>query len=514
MGIPRYWRAAFAVAASIGLLSGALAGPAGAQDARSGGVLNVGTSTEPTTLDPLLEQLLTSILVIENMYDTLIEYDQNLDFVPALAKSFTVADDSMSITFDLRDDVTFHNGRTMTSADVKWSLEKQREEDNVHKNLYSLFGEISTPDDSTLVVELNDATPSVALSVLAFAPSYVIAQEVFDEVGDLKRVDAGTGPFFLDSWDAGSRITLSRFEDYWNDPLPYLDQVVFKILPDETSAVAALRADEIDWFQFQDAVVASEVDGVEGLVYTQAPFLSYNYIGFNTTQEPFDDLNARLAVSYAMNRNDLLEFALDGLGAETGPIVPAQASLALDLSEYPSYTQNVETARGLLADAGYPDGVDVDLVIINTNSVMQAAAPVVVDQLAEIGINATIVPLDSGIWFEQLDGKTYNGLIMGQSGGAPNPDIPLFNSFSCDGSWNYSGICDPEYDELVGIARRAVGDERAAAYGDVQRRLVNDMMPYAYMFVRDQLYGWSDNVEGYVVLPLVERRFETVSLAE
>ena len=112
MGVPRKtWRTAIVFAASIGLLSGAVAAPVAAQDPPSGGVLNVGTSTEPTTLDPLLEQLLTSILVIENMYDTLIEYDENLDFVPALAESFSVADDSLSITFNLRDDVTFHNGR-------------------------------------------------------------------------------------------------------------------------------------------------------------------------------------------------------------------------------------------------------------------------------------------------------------------------------------------------------------------------------------------------------------------
>jgi peptide/nickel transport system substrate-binding protein len=502
------------VGLSITLLAGVWAAPAVGQSSApvQGGTLNVGTSTEPTTLDPLIEEALTSYLVIEQMYDTLIQYDHDLNFEPALAASWEVAPDSMSITFSLRDDVTFHSGRPMTSADVKYSIDQQRSETNVHAGLYGVFTDIETPDDKTVVFRLNAATPSVALSTLAVAPSVVFYKDVLDATGDLKRVDAGTGPFVMDSWDAGSRITLSRYDGYWNAPEPYIDELVFKILPDETSAVAALRADEIDWFQFQDAVVASEIANDPSLVYTQAPFLSYSYVGMNTTQKPFDDARVRMALSYALDRQEVLDLALEGLGSVTGPIVPAQANLAIPVSEYPSYTRDVDQAKALLAEAGYADGFAVDLVIVNSNAVMNAAAPVVVDQLGEVGIDVSIVPVETAIWLEHLQQHTYNGLIMGQSGGAPNPDTPLYNSFTCEGPWNYSGICDPEYDEMITAARAAVGDDRVAQYADIQRKLVNDMMPYAYLFVRDQLYGWDTDVKGYEPLPLVERRFETVSI--
>lgn len=480
----------------------------------TGGSLKVGTPTEPTTLDPLIEEVLTSYLVIEQMYDQLIEWTKDLGYQPSLAESWKVADDSLSITFTLRKDVKFHSGRAMTSADVKYSIEKQREATNVHKGLYSIFGDIDTPNDNTVVFKLKEALPSVALSTLASLPSVVIDKDVVTKNGDLKRVEGGTGPFTLARWTSGSQIVLKKVADYWRKPLPYLDEIVFQIVPNESSAVAALKTGAIDWFQFSDAAVAAQIKGDSSVQYNQAPFLSYNYLGLNTTKPPFDNVKARLAVSYALNRKEIIDVTLEGLGQPTGPIVPAIATLAIPTSEYPSYTFSVDKAKSLLAEANLSGGASVDLVIVGTNAIMTAAAPVVARQLGAVGIKVNIVQVDSAIWLKHLQEWTYNGIIMGQSGGAPNPDTQLFNSFTCKGPWNYSGICNPAYDELIKKARSSVGDARAKAYADVQRMIVNDMGSYAYLFVRDQIYGWRKNVSGYTILPLVERRFETVQLAK
>ena len=475
---------------------------------QAGGVLVAGSPTEPTSLDPILESVLTSWLVMAQMYDTLIQFSPELDYEPQLAESWVVADDGMSVTFTLRSGVTFHSGKALTSADVLYSFDRLRSEDSIQGGLYAGIAEITAPDDLTVVFTLVRPEPAALLSILAVNPSVIQDQSVVEASGDLTRVDGGSGPFKLDEWASGTSITLSRFEDHWAGGTP-LDGLEFRFVPDELSAVAALRAGEIDWFNFTDPSAAVQIDGDPALVYTESAALPYTYIAFNTTKPPFSSLSFRLGVSYALDRNEILALALEGRGQVTGPVAPGLPA-SLPLSEYPSYTYNEDEARRLLGEAGVME-MSLELSVSSAQAAAMAAAPVVVDQLSRVGINATIVPLESGVWFDNLSTLNYD-LIFGQSGGYPNSDIPFTNSHGCGGAWNYSGICNPDFDTLVNAAKSALGDERNSLYEDAQRMLVNEMMPYAYLFTMDSLWGWSANVQGFVPLPLKEIRFDNVSL--
>jgi peptide/nickel transport system substrate-binding protein len=475
------------------------------------GTLNVGTTTEPTSLDPTRETALSSFLVIEQMYDTLLTFDGKLNFVPSLADSWTVAPDSQSITFKLHPGVKFHNGRTLTSADVKYSIDALRAQGAINAGLYSNIKEIATPDDLTVVFSMTDPAPYDLLSLLAVMPSTIMAQDMVNAATDLKRADAGTGPFTFGTWQNGSEITLKANPDYWRPGMPSVNELDFKIVPDETSALAALRSGDIDWFQFNDAAVFDQIKNDSSLTTNQAPFLAYNYASMNATKPPFNDVRVRQAVSYALDRQQIIDIALEGLGDQTGPIVPAQ-SVALPVSQFPSYAQSTTTAKQLLDAAGSGNGFDTTLELISTDAAMNAAAPVLVDQLAKVGIRVKLVPEESAVWLDHLTKVTYPGMIMGSSSGNPNPNLPLFNSFTCSGPWNYSGFCDQAYDDLQKQVRVATNDTRTQLLQQVQLKIANDYVPYTYLFVRKQLFAWRNAVKGFTPRPWASKAFWEVSV--
>lgn len=475
------------------------------------GRLVAGTTAEPASLDPIFETNLASTLVFMNLYDTLIEFTPELGYSPQLAESYEIAPDGLSVTFTLRDGVLFHSGREMTADDVLYSFDRLRSEESINRAIYS-FVESIEADGNTVTFRLGTPAPEALLSALAVAPSVIMDRETVEEHGDLRRVSGGTGPFELAEWRSGSEIVLHAFPDHWAEGQPKLAELVFRVVPDEISAAAALNAGDLDWFQFSDPLAATAIAGSSDVVYTEAPSLAYVYVALNVGRAPFDDPAVRQAISYGLDRQEILDIAVEGRGQVTSPITPTQVQLAQPLETFPSYTYDPERAMELLAEAGV-EGLEVTLTVNSSNAVMVAAAPVVVDQLARIGIHAEIVAQESTVWLESLTTQNYD-LIFGASGGYPNPDVPFLNSFTCEGSWNYSGICDPTFDEAVIAARAATGDERVALYHTVEDRLVNELAPYLYLFTTDSLWGWAANVEGFTPLPLNERRFALVSITE
>ncbi len=475
------------------------------------GTLIAGTTAEPASLDPIFETNLASTLVYMPMYDPLIEFAPDLGYTPQIAENYQVADDGMSITFSIREGVTFHSGRAVTADDVVYSFDRLRSEESINKGLYAFVDTIEA-EGSTVTFTLNTAAPQALLAILAVAPSVIMDREVVEANGDLRRVDGGTGAFELAEWSSGSEIALTGYSEYWAAGLPKLEQLIFRFVPDEVSAAAALSAGEIDWFQFTDPLAASGIKSASSVTYTESDSLAYVYLAFNTGLAPFDDPAVRQAIGYGIDRQETVDIAIEGRGTVTSPITPAQVELAQPLETFPSYNYDPDKAIELLSEAGI-DGLSITLTANSSNAVMMATAPVVVDQLARIGIDAEILPQESSVWLDSLLNQNYD-MIFGTSGGYPNPDVPFYNSFTCEGSWNYSKICEPSFDEQVLAARAAIGAERVALYNEVETRFVNELSPYLYLYTADSIWGWSSDVDGFTPLPLNERRFAQVTISE
>ena len=474
-------------------------------------VLIAGTPAEPASLDPIFESNLASVLVMNQIYDRLVRFTSKLSYEPQLAESYAIAEDSLSIKFTLRKDAVFASGRKLTAADVVYSFDRLRSAESINKGLYSAVTSVVVISRNVVEFRLSAPSPFALLAQLAVAPSYIMDKSVVAKNSNLRRVSGGSGPFALAKWNSGSEIILTKNNLHFNSKKTGIAQLTFKIIPDEISAVSALRAGTINWFAFGDPIAASLLKGVAGVKYSNNPSLAYLYLSFNTTKAPFSSLDFRTAISYALDRSEINKLALEGRGEVTGPMVPALTDLAVPLTSFPSYTYSVDKSKALLAKAG-ASNESMTLHINGSSAPQVAVAPIIVSQLAKVGTTVRIVTVDSTTWFKLLSTQAYD-LILGQSGGAPNPDVQFFNSYTCTGAWNYSKICDAAYDDQIEIARAATGAARILTYKKLQSRIVNVMMPYLFISTMDSLWGWSDKVTGFTPLPLVsDRRFDGVTI--
>ena len=216
-----------------------------AQDEGSGGTLVAAIGGEPDQLDPQATTSYNSFQVLENVFDTLVEPDENLQMQPALAEDWTISDDGLTYTFTLRDGVTWHDGSPFTANDVVYSFRRIIDEPMANSWRFSTVTDISAPDDSTVVFTVSQATPNL-LSNLGGFKGVAVVQQANVESGDIQTAPIGTGPFKLADYTSGTSIELVRNDDWWGGA-PALDGVTFQFIPDPTVALTNLQGGEVHW---------------------------------------------------------------------------------------------------------------------------------------------------------------------------------------------------------------------------------------------------------------------------
>lgn len=282
----------------------------------SGGSMVVGITVDPDTIFPWKATQFQAFRMLENVYDTLTAFDADLNVVPGLAESWEVSDDGLAITFDLRDGVKFSDGSDFDSADVKYSYEAIQDEANAAVARSTLGGvtSIETPDADTVVLNLASADVGI-LANLTSVNLAIVSSDDTEET--LSTATNGTGPFVLESRTAGQNVVLARNPNYWGDPTP-LDTVEFRVLPDEAAIAAAMSAGNVQMAVFSDPITARTVTG--DVTVNTTPQLSYHALMLNARNGSMTDKNVRLAIQCAIDRQAVLDTALLGEGAVTGPI--------------------------------------------------------------------------------------------------------------------------------------------------------------------------------------------------
>jgi peptide/nickel transport system substrate-binding protein len=452
-------------------------------------------------LDPHKNIAWASINIYESIYNGLVQWnDDETELVPDLATSWEVSEDGLTYTFKIRQGVKFHNGREMTAEDVKFSLDRLRNPDeSVHAANYAAVDSVNVIDPETVEVKLNKPFGTL---LLFLTDRYSIVPE--EAVAELETNPVGTGPFMFDEYVLDQFVRLVKNPDYYEEGLPYLDAVEFKILGDEASKESALRSKSVDMVWFRDPRQAEAVaNDLPDLV--SAPGIPSRYIDIrlNQCEAPFDDVNVRRAFSLAMNREALINTVIPSQygGSISGVLAPSSAFFYQ--GELPYYAHDVEQAKQLLADAGYADGLTIDAYkVVAANQLDVDAAQVLKQQWAEAGIDVTIQPMEVGQILQ--DWNTGNGKMV-QVGITwdPDPDTRLYNSYhsSSPAAQAYC-INDPELDELLDRGRAATDRaERMEIYQAAQERIADQ----AYVLV---LYGyplrwesWWNYVQGYHNVP-------------
>jgi peptide/nickel transport system substrate-binding protein len=465
---------------------------------KSGGILRVATTADAVGFDPHLVSAYSSALVIEQAYNSLLKLDQDLKLVNDLAESYEVSGDGMVYTFKLHKGVKFHNGREMTAADVKYSLERVKDPTSPRAYTLEPVASIDVVDDYT--VKLSLSKPFAPLLVnLAGGLMAIVPKETVEKHGDLQNVMDGTGPFKLKEYVPGQVISLEKNPDYFKKGLPYLDGIEFKAMADETARLTSVRTGEVDVILEVPQKDVSSLKSDSSVVIVGGPGSWYDYIGINNNREPFADVKVRQALAYGVDRKAIVDIALFGEATpiKTGPIPPSHWAYVND----EAYKRDIAKAKQLLAEAGFPNGFKATLKVGADYKSQVAIAQVVQSQLKDIGIEVEVKPMEWGLFIDEVVNKNdFDMTILGWIG-ATDPDAFMYAQFKTGEKWNFYKFSDQQVDDLVEQGRTAMDqNERKRIYTDAQKR-VAELSPYVFLHINNQYEAYTHQVKGFVHYP-------------
>jgi oligopeptide transport system substrate-binding protein len=492
-----------------------------AQSPKQGGAATITFNNDLTTLDPHVGYDWQNWSVIKSIFDGLMDYKPGTtELEPDLAESYTVSDDGLTYTFKLRDGVTFHNGRVMTSADVKYSFERAVNPatqspgggyfgmiagyDDVAGGKATALSGIETPDDKTVVFKLTrpDAT---FLHLMAINFGYVVPKEEVEKAGaDWGKQPVGTGAFKFTEWAPGQYIKLERNKDYFRAGVPYLDNVTFEFGQDPTVAVLRLKKGEIDIVgdgippaQFAEIMA----DSANKDLIAEGNQLHTGYVTMNVTQAPFDNVKVRQAVNMAINKERIVRLINNRAAPASQALPPAMPGYN---TENKGYAYDPEGAKKLLAEAGAGE-ITTELYVMNVDPNPRIAQAIQQD-LAAVGIKAEIRSLAQA---EVIAAGGAGKAPMIWSGGMawiadfPDPANFYYGILGCagavEGGWNWSKYCNKALDERATKADAMVKDDqkdaRIAEWKAVFDEVLKDA-PWAPVFNEKRFTYHSERMGG------------------
>lgn len=361
-------------------------------------VLRIAQTASFTTWDPI-KSFSTEAAYMGNMYEQLLRInppDATERFTPLLAESWEASEDALTWTFHLREGVNFHDGEVMNASAVKKSIEAAADHGGA-AFIWWMLESIDTPDDYTVVINLSVPAP-VDLIASSLYGAWIVSPKALDAVAADENyfetgIEAGTGPYMLESYTPDQEVVFEKFDEYWGGWQPNnFDIVLVQIVPEATTQQQLLEGGEVD---LASLIPTENLDAFrtnpDYTVYEEKSF--FNYVGFfNTVRPPLDDPLVRKALSYAIPYQDIIDISVAGLGTQSRGPVPEGVWPWSD--QVNQYTYDMDMAEELLTQAGYPDGgFSIRLTHASENAAETLFAPLIKDSFAELGVEVTIEPM-------------------------------------------------------------------------------------------------------------------------
>jgi peptide/nickel transport system substrate-binding protein len=475
------------------------------EEGDGGGSLIIAVGSDATQLDPHMGTDIPSANVYHNkIFETLVIQDENMEFQPGLATEWERTDD-LTWEFTLREDVEFHDGELFNAEAVKANLERVTDEDfaSPRADLFNMINDIEIIDDYQ--IKFTTEYPfSPLLANFAHYSGGMISPKAIEEDSSgevlLNENPAGTGPFIFSSWEPGDEIVLERNDTYWNEPAN-VDAVTFKVIPEGQTRISMVETGNAHIAEPINTNDIIQVDESENMHLYRSEGLGVDYIGFNTQKEPFDDKLVRQAISHALDTETIIDHVYNGVGVYAdGPIGPAVIGHDPDMAglEY-----DVEKAKELLTEAGYPDGFETT-IWTNDDQARMDAVEVVQYQLNEIGIDASIEVIEWGAYLEGTSTGEHDMFILGWSNMTGDGDYNqyfLFHSDSVGTPGNRSFYVNEEVDALIDEARRESDPyERVELYHQVQE-IEKEDAPMAYLRHTEYIAAVHNSTDGFWMHP-------------
>ncbi len=464
--------------------------------ARGSGTLTIGKALQPVGLDPALVTAAASFEMIAVVYDGLVRLDEEYQPQPGLAESWETPDDT-TFVFHLRPGVTFHNGQPLTADDVKFSFERiaNPETASPWASQFEPIQAIEVVDPRTVRFVLKQPFGPL-LPTLSATYAAIVPQAEVTARGDLQQTMIGTGPFMVQEMQADTQITLVANPRYWEADAPQLAEVVYRILPDEATRLAAIRTGEVGLTPLTDTTSVGLADQSDGVSVVTFETTDYYLLGINCQRAPFDNPQVRRALSLAVDRQALLDAVFFGQGSLTGPVVPTLGDWGADPTTLPNVGPDPEQAKALLAEAGLGSGMPMTILTSPLYPEFNNIALVLQQQLAAVGIEVQLDQVEFGTFVERWSARDFESFVS-FNGSGNDPDRALYPVFHTGGSVNAFQFSDPALDTLLEEGRTTLDQARRhEIYFDVQRR-VADAVPALFLATRVASFAHRDTVSGF-----------------
>lgn len=460
---------------------------------------------EPDQLDPHKTSAYFSFEVLENIYDTLVEPDENLEMQPALAESWQVSPDQLTWTFRLRPGVTFHDGSPFTADDVVFSYRRIIDEELTNVDKFSAVTDVTAPDPLTVVIRLERPTPNLLTNLGGFKGMAIVSRENV-ESGQIATNPVGTGPFAFSGQTSGDSITLRANPDYWEGP-PKVPGVTFRFISEPSTALSALQAGEIDWTDSVPPQRVTQLENDDSLHLAVTPSNDYWYLALNGARPPWNDVRVRQAIAYGIDREAIVQATSYGTAALNQLAIPDGNPW---FTPYDTYSYDLDKARSLLDEAGArPE--NLDMLVTSEYPETVTAAQIIADNLAPLGITVNIRTVDFATWLDEQNTGNFDMLMMGWLGNI-DPDDFYYAQHHTDGTSNAQKFSDPEVDRLLDAGRVETNrDARADDYAKAAT-LIADNVSYIYLYNPSVIQAWTPELQGYVARRDGAIRFRTAEL--
>ncbi len=487
------------------------ASPAFAKD------LRIALQSDADVLDPDQSRTFVGRIVYASLCDKLVDITPDLEIIPQLATSWTTSDDGTSITMRLREGVVFHDGTPFNAEAVAANITRSQTLDESRRKS-ELKSITSTEVTGEYEIKLNLAGPDATLlAQLADRAGMMVSPTAAAAAGaDFGLNPVCSGPFSFTERVAQDKIVLTRFADYWNADAIHFDSVTFLPIPDTTVRLANLQSGDIDMLERLAATDLGQANADANIVVADAVSLGYQGITFNINNgekgdNPWgNDKRLRQALSYAIDREAINQVVFEGAFAAGNQSFPPTSPWYN--SDYPVPPRDVEKAKALLAEAGYADGIDLEVQVPNTTVPLQLMQ-VVQAMAAEAGINISLTSKEFATLLADQSAGDYIASQIGWSGRV-DPDGNNHQFVTTNGGINDSKFSDPKVDELMNAARVApTVAERKALY-DEAMVIMLDELPRLFLYHQKWIWAYNDSLKGFTPYPDGMIRLEGVTWEE
>ncbi|WML38495.1 ABC transporter substrate-binding protein [Neobacillus sp. OS1-2] len=476
-----------------------------------------GRGGDSTSLDPITTTEGEAFKVTENIFETLLEYgEKDTTVQPGLAEKWEPSEDGLTYTFHLRQGVKFHDGTDFNAEAVVFNFDRWMNGDEEKFPYYTMFGgykadeghvikEVKALDEYTVQFVLK-RPQAPFLKNLAMSPFGIASPEAVKKWGDdFRSHPVGTGPFKFVEWKKKDRIVVEKNPDYWQEGLPKLNKIIFRVIPENAARLNALSKGEIDVMDGLNNSDEATVKSDDKLQIIERPSMNVGYIGLTNTRKPFDNKLVRQAINYAIDKKSIIDAFYGGKALPAkNPMPPSIEGYNDAIEEYP---YDLEKAKALLKEAGYEKGFKMDLwampVARPYMPEAQKVAEVIQESLSKIGVTAEIKSVDWATYLEKATKGEFDAFMLGWTGDNGDPDNFIYTLLDKDaiGSNNYSYYSNDELHNILIEAQTETDQAKRNELYKKAQEIIHDDAPWVPLVHSTPLLAASKDVLNYIPHP-------------